>query len=96
MNSLDNVIENLENIESSGDIDEAINYAKKINAPLLTFGEYKELKNEIYESTYQNIGLITSYLSRDSHLANMRRRRDLSKLTNDILQIQEDYEDDFI
>lgn len=96
MSSLDNILDNLNTIESHVDIEKAVEYSEKINGPLMSYKDYKILKEELVDAHYNNNSLFLQNLGADSYLLRENRRIELSNLTEKVLNIKEEYEDDFI
>lgn len=96
MASLDKVLRNLESIENEGDIERTINYVRKVNGPLLAYKDYKELKESLSSFNDSNNAIVANQLRQNFHSSPAATQRDFNLLTTQIVDIKENYEDDFI
>lgn len=95
MNLLEEVINNVSRISTSGDIDKAVEYSEMLNEPLLTYGQYKQLKNYLDEQHGEN----NHHMNLDIRTRNIRTHQmqeDYRLITHQLSNVQEEYMDDFI
>lgn len=95
MSSLNSVINIVEGMQADGDIDMAIEYCELLNEPMLSLGQYKQLKQYLDEYYTLNNRRVSS----DIELGNSRpyfSRQDYQLITEQLSNVQEEYEDDFI
>ena len=95
MNLLEEVINNVSRISTSVDIDKAVEYSEMLNEPLLTYGQYKQLKNYLDKQHGEN----NDRMSLDIRTRNIRTHQmqeDYRLITHQLSNVQEEYMDDFI
>lgn len=93
MSSQIEVINKLGQLTTNADINECLEDAKKANIPLLTVEEYSKL---VLERNSSNILLLLKDITQGLHGNNLNRLTSYTEMSNRLLEIHEDYEDDFI
>lgn len=98
MNSLSQITDNVKNIRNESDIDRTLELSEKLFVPLLTYGEYKLLKNEINEEDLDNNrSLYHDYRDMSRNRRRFSRTNQLSEITrrvSNLIEVQP--EDDFM
>lgn len=95
MNLLDEVINNVSRISTDGDIDKAVEYSEMLNEPLLTYGQYKQLKNYLDIQHGGNNHLMNLDI-RTRNIRTYQVQEDYRLITHQLSNVQEEYMDDFI
>lgn len=101
MSSQDNIINELENVESPGDLAIIIDYVNRLEEPLLTKEQYESIYMEFRGDDEQESVMFNyrDYYRRVS-ISEESSGRNYSQNYDDVIQsineIQEDFEDDFI